>query len=319
MKGGAVGSAVGSVQILFDAGSATGLSDRQLLEQFLARQGPLAELAFGALVAHHGPMVWNVCRGVLADSHAAEDAFQATFLILVHKANSIRRRETLGPWLHGVARRVAVRAKANMARQRNRECRGAEPMAAGVSPLVRQEEINALHQEIDRLPEKYRAVIVLYHLEGRTHAEAAQLLKCPAGTVSVRASRARELLRGRLTRRGVALSAALFGMTSGDSGARAAVPAGLAESTIKAAIHVTAGHAIEAGAVPAAVEKLTQGVIRTMNMTKLSIFAVGALATGIATSWTAFFAIGQQPAEQKPRPGAAASADEAAKTQKARR
>src|SRR5262245_39016707 len=104
MNGGPGSSAFSSIQTLFCAGSATGMTDRQLLEEFLARQGPGAEAAFGAIVATHGPMVWNVCRGVLSEYHAAEDAFQATFLLLVRKASSIRRRETLGPWLHGVAR-----------------------------------------------------------------------------------------------------------------------------------------------------------------------------------------------------------------------
>lgn len=189
MRGGSEGSVLWSIQTLFGAGSATGMTDRQLLEQFLAQQGAAAEAAFAALVAHHGRMVWTVCRSVLADSHAAEDAFQATFLILVRKAGSIRRRETLGPWLYGVARRVAVRAKATMARQRKRECHGEEMQAASTSPLAGREEIDALHQEIDRLPEKYRAVVVLCHLEGRTHAEAARLLRCPTGTISIRALR----------------------------------------------------------------------------------------------------------------------------------
>jgi RNA polymerase sigma factor (sigma-70 family) len=166
MKGKGGGSVLWSIQTLFDAGSATGMTDRQLLEQFLGRQAPAAEAAFGALVAHHGPMVWNICRGILSDPHAAEDAFHATFLILVRKASSIRRRETLGPWLYGVARRVAVRAKASVARRRERESQGIEMQAASVPNPVTQEEIDALHQEIDRLPEKYRAVVVLCHLEG---------------------------------------------------------------------------------------------------------------------------------------------------------
>jgi len=269
------------------------MTDRQLLEQFLTRQGPGAELAFGALVAHHGPMVWNVCRSVLADSHAAEDAFQATFLILVRKASSIRRRETLGPWLHGVARRVAVRAKSSIARQRKRECHGQELIAAAVSPRVCQEEIDALHREIDRLPDKYRAVVVLCHLEGRTHGEAARILDCPTGTISIRASRARILLRDRLTRRGVASLTASFGLTVAHSSAGAAIPSGLAEATIKAAIDVAAGNAMAAGAVPAAVVQLTQGVLRTMTLTRLTIGAAGLFAVGVVSSTIALRAMGE--------------------------
>jgi RNA polymerase sigma factor (sigma-70 family) len=293
MKGGAGGSVLGSIQTLFDAGSATGMTDRQLLEQFLARPASGAEAAFGALVAHHGPMVWNVCRGMLSDSHAAEDAFQATFLILVRKASSIRRRETLGPWLHGVARRVAVRAKANMARQRKRECHSDMMRAAPELPPARREEIDALHDEIDRLPEKYRAVVVLCDLEGRTHAEAARLLKCPTGTISVRVSRARGLLRGRLTHRGIALPAALLGMASADRAARAAIPAGLVESTIRAAIHLAAGSSMAVGAVPTAVMQLTDGVQRAMTLNKLIIVAASMLAVGGVASTITLHALGR--------------------------
>lgn len=319
MKGWGGGSVLWSLQTLFDAGSATGMTDRQLLEQFLARQAPAAEAAFAALVAQHGPMVWNVCRGVLADSHAAEDAFQATFLILVRKASSIRRRETVGAWLFGVARRVAVRAKANMARQRKRECPNEETKAASVSPPARQEEIDTLHQEIDRLPEKYRAVVVLCHLEGRTHAEAARLLKCPTGTISVRAARARELLRGRLTRRGVAFPAALVGIALADPSARAAIPVGLAESTIKAAVYLADGNAMTARAVPAAVMQLTDGVLRTMTLNKLTITGACMLVAGIAASSIGLLARGQQSAQDKPGAPAATATKADAAEQKARR
>jgi RNA polymerase sigma factor (sigma-70 family) len=300
------GSVLCSIQTLFDAGSTTGMTDGQLLEQFLARDASAAEAAFATLVAHHGPMVWNVCRSVLSDSHAAEDAFQATFLILVRKANSIRRRDIVGPWLHGVARRVAVRAKANMAKERKREARSEEIPAANLSPLVCQEEIDALHQEIDRLPEKYRAVVVLCHLEGRTHAEVARLLRCPAGTIAVRASRARELLRGRLTRRGIAVPAALFGLalTNSSASAAAAIPSGLAEATIKAAIHLASGNATMAGAVSATALQLTDGVLKTMTVNKLTIATTSMLAIGIVSSTFTLYAMGRGPRRE---PGRAAT------------
>jgi len=119
MKVGLQGSVLRSIQTLFVTGSATGMTDRQLLEEFLGRRDGGAEAAFTALVARHGPLVWSICHSISSDSHAAKDAFQATFLILVRRASSIRRRETLAPWLHGVARRVAVRAR-NVARVRRR-------------------------------------------------------------------------------------------------------------------------------------------------------------------------------------------------------
>ena len=264
----------------------------------------MAEAAFEAIVAHHGPMVWNVCRSVLFDAHAAEDAFQATFLILVRKAHSIHRRETLGPWLYGVARRVAVRAKANMARKRKRERHSDAITAALTPPLELEDEIATLYQEIDRLPEKYRAVVVLCYLEGRTHAEAARVLRCPPGTISVRASRARGLLRDRLVRRGVAISTVLFGSAVATSRAPAAISAGVAEATIKAAVYLAAANAPTAGAVPAAVVQLSDGVLRTMNLTKLTIAAGGALALGLISSSVTLIATGRAP---DGNPAAAAS------------
>jgi polysaccharide biosynthesis/export protein len=153
-----------------------------LLEQFLSRRDEGAEAAFTALVSLHGPMVWDLCRGILSDPHAAEDAFQATFLILVRRAGSIRRRDAVGSWLHGVARRVAVRARAAEARRRRQEGQGREmkaiPMPA--PDVAGREQVEALHEEVDRLMEKYRTPVVLCYFEGRTHAEAARLLECPS-------------------------------------------------------------------------------------------------------------------------------------------
>ena len=236
MSKGARGSVMRSIETLFGAGSVTGMTDGQLLDQFLARRDESAETAFSGLVARHGPMVWNVCRGVLSDSHAAEDAFQATFLILVRKAGSIRRRETLASWLYGVARRVAVRARKNGDRRGSSWGPNAEMRASSMPDPPREEELEALHQELDRLPARYRAVVVLCHLEGRTHAEAARLLNCPVATVSIRVSRPHERLRARLVRRGLAFSA-IAGAAVGPETAWAAIPGGLAESTIKAALH----------------------------------------------------------------------------------
>ena len=295
MKIGTQGSVLRPLQTLFSVGSVGGMTDGQLLEEFLSRREEGAEAAFAALVALHGPMVWNVCQSVLPDAHAAEDAFQATFLILVRKAGSIRHRDTLGAWLYGVARRVAVRAKRDATRRQRHEGQGTKMEAASraAGDPSRREQLEVLHQELDRLPEKYRTAVILCHLEGRTHAEAARLLKCPTGTVSVRVARARELLRGRLTRRGLALPAALAGMALLPEAARAAaIPSGLAESTIKAAMRVAAGKTTAAGLVPVAVAQLTEGVIKTMFMTKLAVTASGVLVAGIATAGVGLLAQG---------------------------
>jgi RNA polymerase sigma factor (sigma-70 family) len=276
---------VRSIQTLFDVGSVGGMTDGQLLEEFLSRRDEGAEAAFAALVALHGPMVWRICQSILPDSHAAEDAFQATFLILVRKAGSIRHRDALASWLHGVARRVALRAKAVATRRRRHEEEGAEMLATS-SPAPdasHREQIELLHQEVDRLPEKYRAAVILCHIQGRTHAEAARLLKCPAGTVSVRVARARELLRARLIRRGLALPTALAGVTLlSEPASAAAIPSGLAASTIRVAMQVAAGKSMTAGTTSAAVTQLAEGVIKTMFMIGLKVTGACALLLGFA-------------------------------------
>jgi RNA polymerase sigma factor (sigma-70 family) len=291
------------------------MSDGQLLEQFLSRRDGESEAAFAALVAIHGPMVWDVCRGILADSHAAEDAFQATFLVLVRRAGSIRRRDAVGPWLHGVARRTAVRARAVAARRRLRE---AQEQAMTVTPdpdPARREQLEAMHEEVDRLAEKYRSPLVLCYFEGRTHAEAARLLRCPVGTVSVRLSRARDLLRARMTRRGVALPAIVVGATLGRAGTASAMPLGLADSTIKAAMQLAAGKALKAGAFPASVAQLVGGEMRIMILTKLTWVAAGLLAAGSITVGIGLLAAERQlgPPGPAPVPAAVAPAQGEAK------
>ncbi len=316
MTDGSHGSILRSLETLFGPGSATGLTDRDLLDRFLARRDEGAEAAFAALVARHGPLVWSVCRSISADAHAAEDAFQATFLILVRKAASIRRPETLGPWLYGVARRVAMRAKVAARRQRQQVERSAEMKATSQPDLTPLEEVEALHEEIGRLPEKYRSAVVLCHLEGCTHAEAAGVLKCPTGTVSVRVSRARDLLRVRLARRGVAFSTALAGAALVSQSATAAMPVGLAETTIKAAMQVAAGKTMTAGAVSAAVAQLTEGVLRTMTLTKIAIAAGLVLTAGSAGSVIALVAMGREPGAANNAAAAPVSAAQDPITQK---
>src|SRR5262249_4479951 len=161
------------------------------------------ETAFEILVHRHGAMVWRVCRNVLREAHAAEDAFQATFLILVRKAGSIGKPELLGNWLYGVAYRVALRARKMMARRQTHERQGIDVAATQpVDDAAGPDLQPVLHEELQRLPPKYRSPMVLYYLEGRTNEEAARRLQWPVGTLKVRLLRGREMLRTRLVRRG---------------------------------------------------------------------------------------------------------------------
>src|SRR4051794_33493570 len=188
-------------------GPAAALSDGQLLQRFATGRD---QAAFTVLVRRHGPMVLGVCRRVLGDRHAADDAFQATFLVLARKAGTIAHPELLPRWLHGVACRTAARAKVEAAKRRARERRAAAPQAVGPDEAVVWRDLRpVLDEEIGRLPARYRAAVVLCYLEGQTNAEAAGRLGCSRGSVATMLARARERVRRQLTRRGVALSAAL--------------------------------------------------------------------------------------------------------------
>ena len=186
------GAVVDSIQRLFDNGTVACIGERQLLDRFVTRAD---ESAFEAIIGRHGPMVLSVCRHVLDDEHDVEDAFQATFLILVKRASSIRDRDVLGSWLYGVARRVAVRTQAEARRRRSRECTATEPLDVqdNRDDRVESNEIRAVvDAELERLPKRYRAPLVLCDLEGQTHEQAALELRCPVGTVKSRLSRGRE-------------------------------------------------------------------------------------------------------------------------------
>lgn len=250
MASGSSGDMGRHLRQLFGAGSVVGLSDGELLERFAAarRDDPRresAESAFEAIVARHGPAVLSVCRQVLGDNHAAEDAFQATFLVLVRRAGSLRLRNSgsLGSWLYGVAHRTSLKARKGAMRRRTREQRVALPEARGGTAVVveveRADLASALHAEVARLPAKYRAPLVLCYFEGRSHDEAAGALNWPVGTVRCRLSRGREMLRQRLVRRGLTLSVAA-GLAAGESWAasvaRAEVPARLVRATLESAL-----------------------------------------------------------------------------------
>lgn len=253
-----------------DGGS---LTDAQLLECFRDQRD---EAAFAALLRRHGPMVLGVCRRVLGHVHDAEDAFQATFLVLVRRAASLAQPERLGPWLYGVAHRTALAARSRRGRRSCRE-EPVEDLAAPASALDPdlRELTRLLDQEMTRLPEKYRVPLVLCHLESHTRAEAARLLKLPEGTLSSRLATARRLLARRLARRGVTVSGAALAVTLAQQALAASVSLELVTSTSKAATLVAAGSAAGAGVVTPEVVALTNGVIQAMFLNKLtSVLAV---------------------------------------------
>jgi RNA polymerase sigma factor (sigma-70 family) len=255
-------------------GSTRRFADRQLLDDFAARRD---ETAFATLVARHGPMVLRVCRRVLGHEQDAEDAFQATFLVLAHKLGSIRQRETVGNWLHGVAYRTAMKAKRSAARRRNHEKRAATPETTS-SPTW-DEVQGVLDEEIQRLPDPLRAAFVLRVLEDKSGPEAAVELSCREGTVASRLLRARRRLQDRLARRGIQLSALLAALALTQT-AKATVPAGLSRLVVQSGLLTAAGESA-AALVPAHVAALASGVTRAMFLTKAKIAGVVLLAIAL--------------------------------------
>lgn len=272
-----------SLTRLFSEGTMTGASESELLERFLSQRD---EAAFEAILRRHGPMVLAICRRILADPNDVDDAFQATFLVLVKKAGSIRDRKVLGTWLHGVARRVAVRARVNARRRRDHE-RGSSEMTAWQarsSGDPDRDELRAIiDEEVTRLTEKYRTALVLCDLEGQTHEEAAANLRCPVGTVKSRLARAREALRSRLVRRGFAPSAAIVAGWLAPEPA-SAVTSKMISTTINAAVRLLAGRKLAAGVVSAAVAALVEQTLRGVSMNALKIMGVLTTAGVIVTS-----------------------------------
>jgi RNA polymerase sigma factor (sigma-70 family) len=261
------------------------LTDAELLQRFVTHR---EETAFAALLQRHGRLVMGVCRRVLPRTQDAEDAFQATFLTLVRRAGSIRNTEAVGSWLYCVARRIATKVGVDMARRSAREKSFAPGIDAPASPKASSEaslrELQAvLDEELDRLPEKYRAPFVLCCLEGKSRPEAARALGWKEGTVGGRLAQARKLLQRRLTRRGVALSGALAAVALTPH-AQAVVPAVLYESTLRAALRYAAGPAAAVGAVSAPVAALVKGATRTMVFTKLKVATAILLTVGVVAA-----------------------------------
>ncbi len=270
---GRIGLAARHLGVLFDSGRLGALSDGDLLQRFLDRRDG-GEAAFETLVGRHGSMVLAVCRQVLGPIDEAEDAFQATFLVLVRRAGTIRKAESLGPWLHGVARRVSLRARRDAARRSRRERSAAFRVVGG--PAEDRSFETTLHDEIARLPEKYRTPIVLCDLEGRSHAEAARQLDWPIGTVSGRLSRARTLLRGRLARRGVAPGIGVGALAIGRS-ARADADRALISRTLALVSGKTSVGASVAGMADAAI----RGPMLRLARSIVSALSIGSLAASL--------------------------------------
>jgi RNA polymerase sigma factor (sigma-70 family) len=268
-----------------------------LLARFNARRDEPAERAFAALVARHGAMVLRVCSQILGDRDSAEDAFQTTFLVLARRSGSIRRPELLGNWLYGVAVRTSCEARMRDWKRREREIlatlrldgRLDRDAARPERDLIGREEFEALHEELSRLPDRYRGPIVLCELEGLTYQEAARRLRCPVGTVGVRLSRARARLRSQLLRRGIVPAGVLTAAFLGAEEASACLPTALAEATGRAAGGFAVSDAAAAGLVSAPVLALTHAVLKVMALARLKVATGLALAVlGTATlSWTA--------------------------------
>jgi RNA polymerase sigma factor (sigma-70 family) len=238
--------------------------DDELVERFAAHR---EEAAFAALVHRHGPLVLGVCRRVLGDPHAAEDCFQATFLVLARKAGSLKRPEALGPWLYGVATRTALKVRAREARRR--ECERGAAVAEAVAPsdgVVWRDLRHKLDEAIAGLAEKYRTPFVLHHLEGLTVAEVARRLGCPQGTTCARLVRAKIQLRARLARQGLLWCSGALATTLAHG---AAVPTPLAAVTVQAAMSIAAGEMV--GALSATAVALITGGLRVMSASKVKI------------------------------------------------
>jgi RNA polymerase sigma factor (sigma-70 family) len=297
-----------NIEALFDGGVIGEQTDRQLLQLFADRDPISAELAFTVLVRRHGPMVFRACRAILRDPHAAEDAFQATFLVLARKAGGLWVRGSLGPWLLSVARRVAYCARTDASRQRAHERTAAERAAPATVDPGWDDRDAILHEELVRLPEKYRTAVVLCDLEGLTQEQAARQLGWPDGTVRSRLARGRERLRERLTRRGMAPAVVLAGqrplidLTS----------VALVQSTVQVALRHVPGQALgsmaAAGVVPAAVATLAEKGMRTMLVARSKTLAWALVLLGGGTAGVLAFAQRQKEPAKADAPGAQAVA-----------
>ncbi|MBY0527862.1 MAG: sigma-70 family RNA polymerase sigma factor [Gemmataceae bacterium] len=287
------------------------LTDDELLESFVVRHD---ESAFEALVQRHGPLVLRVCRRVLGNTHDAEDAFQAAFLVLARKAPTIRQRGSIAGWLYGVAYHLALRARSTSARRRAHESRTADMHSYQPADAPDGQEVHdLLDEELHRLPEKYRTPLVLCYLEGKTNEQAAREIGCPSGSMSSRLARAREVLRDRLSGRGVALSS--VGLTALlTHGAAPNLSAALVDTTVRAAMLFAAGKTTAAASIAASAVTLAEGALSTM-LTKIKLAAALVVALGLIGTGSRWFAqqgaLAQAPAQAKPAEAPSADSKEA--------
>ena len=283
--------------------------DGQLLDRFVAFQD---EHAFAALFQRHAPMVLGVCQRVLQDRGDAEDACQAAFLVLARKAGAVRGERSAAGWLYRVAYHLAVKAKAAALKRRS-EGRGLAAMS-GSDPATEavQREVRAvLDEELYGLPEKYRAPLILCYLQGMAAREAARELGWPEGSMSKRLQRGLELLRERLTRRGLALSGGAFAAAFAQSAAAAVVPAALGHSMVQAALAFAAGKEAAAGVVSAPAAGLAEGMLHAATIARLKVAAavllvvsVGAAGAGAAAgrAWAEWSRAANGPIASRGRP-----------------
>jgi cytochrome c peroxidase len=272
------------------------LSDQHLLQQFTDQRD---EAAFGALLRRHGPMVLDVCRGVFGNEADAEDAFQVTFLVLARKAASIRKSASVGSWLHGVAYRTALKARAQSAARQKNECRAGARTISGPDDLTWREMQEILHAELTGLAERYRVPLVICYLQGKTQDEAAAQLGVAKSTLKERLERGRSLLRSRLMRRGLGSATVLLVTAWPAATASASLPAVLASSTIKAACLYAAGQAAARGLVSGNVAALTEGVLRSMLVTKTKLAAAALLVLGSLVGLGLAWGASQRDAQEK--------------------
>jgi RNA polymerase sigma factor (sigma-70 family) len=252
-----------------------GQTDGQLLSRFIDARD---EMAFESLVRRHGPMVLGVCRRLLGHAHDAEDAFQATFLVLARKAASVMPREAVGNWLYGVAYHTALKAQAAAARRRAKERQvNVMPEPQVAQKDLWEELLPLLDRELSRLPDKYRLPAVLCDLEGRSRREVALQLKIPEGTLSSRLTTARRTLARRLRQHGVALAGGALATALSNNATAASLPGSLVHSTVEAAILFTAPEAA-AAVSSAGAAVLAEGVLKTMFLSKLKLATVFVLA-----------------------------------------
>jgi len=305
-----------SLRRIFAGRESSNVPDSELLRRFVQQRD---EAAFELLVWRHGRMVLHACRRILTDMHHAEDAFQATFLTLARRASSIRGRSSVSGWLHKVAFRIALASRARIARRQELEQplteptpgKGLDPSAIAAWRDVRQ----ILDREVNGLGERYRLPFILCYLEGKTNSEAAKELGCPVGTIESRLMRARQRLRARLTRQGLALSVGLRGLALARPASGAELPAALVSSTARMAAFFAGGVAAEA--IPSEVFSMAEGVLRTMWLLKIKTTAILAVAILVSVTACVFGRPGLEPrlqAEKQPVAKGQAQHNRAGKT-----